>query len=129
MSRDETPRDAGFDDWIDAVAAGEASYLTCPSGHGSLPPRRTCPVCGSPELSERPLPTPGTVETHTVVHVAGPRFVDDVPYTTAIASFGPVRLTGVLRGIDPETAVGATVVPAIGESATTGDRLLVLRPA
>ena len=156
--REDAPRDEGYDDWLDAVAAGEAFYLECPEGHGRLPPRRVCPACGSTDLETRPLPETGVVETLTTVHVAGPNFADDAPYATAIASFGPVRLTGVLRGIDPEevtTAIGesgeatregeaatrqgeeatgqgeeetATAVEAaVGESETTGERLLVLR--
>ncbi|MFB6131323.1 MAG: Zn-ribbon domain-containing OB-fold protein [Salinigranum sp.] len=123
-------RDAGFDDWLDAVTDGEGYYLACPEGHGALPPRRVCPECGSTDLEARPLPDRGTVETFTEVHVAGPEFAADAPYVTAIASFGPVRLTGVLRGLSAaDVAVGATVEPGVDESETTGERLLVLRPA
>ena len=131
--REETPRDGGYDDWLDAVATGEAYYLACPAGHGWLPPRRVCPTCGSTDLERRALAETGTVETVTTVHVAAPNFADDVPYATAIASFGPVRLTGVVRGGDAggesEAAeTGAEVEAAVGESETTGERLLVLRP-
>jgi hypothetical protein len=124
-----TARDAGYDDWLDAVAAGDGYYLACPDGHGWLPPRRVCPACGATDLDERPLPPEGTVETFTTVHVAGPNFERDVPYVTAIASFGPVRLTGVLRGVDPaDVETGTSVVASTGESETTGERLLELRP-
>lgn len=123
-------RDAGFDDFLDAIAAGEGYYLECSDGHGSLPPRRACPRCGDTELAERPLDDRGEVVTFTLVHVATPQFDDDVPYVTAIADFGPVRLTGIVRGTEPEAVeLGQAVEPAVEESATTGERLLVLRPA
>lgn len=132
--------DEGYDEWLAAVAAGEAHYLACPEGHGWLPPRRICPRCGSTDLTETPLPDRGEIETFTVVHVAGPRFVDDAPYVTAVASFGPVRVTGVLRGVDPAAVDGDSTDPAriepglaveldVGETATTGERVVVLRPA
>ncbi|ESS04735.1 MAG: putative nucleic-acid-binding protein containing a Zn-ribbon [uncultured archaeon A07HR67] len=104
-----TARDAGYDEWVDALADGRGYALVCPEGHGSLPPRRTCPECGATTFSEEPLPERGTVETVTVVHVPPPQFADDAPYATAIAAFGPVRLTGVLRGVD------------VGEKELSGD--------
>jgi Predicted nucleic-acid-binding protein containing a Zn-ribbon len=104
-----TTRDAGYDEWVDALADGRGYALVCPEGHGSLPPRRTCPECGATTFSEEPLPERGTVETVTVVHVPPPQFADDAPYATAIAAFGPVRLTGVLRGVD------------VGEKELSGD--------
>lgn len=125
----EPVRDAGFDDWLDGLAADEGTYLACPKGHGSLPPRRVCPICGSPDLTEEPLPDAGEVLTYTVVHVGAPDFADEAPYATAIADFGPVRLTGVVRGVDPDdVAVGATVVPAVGSNPSTGERMVVLQP-
>jgi len=120
-------RDAGYDDLLDAIEADEPYYLACPADHGSLPPRRVCPDCGATDLEERPLPEDGTVVTHTVVRVAAPAFEGDVPYVTAIADFGPVRLTGLLRDIRPEEAeTGVAVAPDTGENAA-GDRVLVLR--
>ena len=123
--------DEGYDDLLDAVEAGEPYYLECANGHGLLPPRRICPRCGSRELAERALPEAGEIVTSTVVRVATPQFADDVPYVTAIADFGPVSLTGQLRGVEPDPeAVEAveTVGVGIGESATTGQRLLVFEP-
>lgn len=111
---------AGYDEWLDAIAEGEAYFLECGNGHGSLPPRRICPECGETDLEATPLPEAGTVETYTVVHVAAPSFADDTPYTTAVAEFGSVRLTGVADDVE----VGTEVSVSIGESETTGDRLL-----
>jgi len=68
-----------------------------------------CPECGSATLSEEALAETGTVETYSVVHVAGPQFADDTPYVNAIADFGPVRLTGVLRGLIPRPTPSRSV--------------------
>ena len=122
-------RDAGFDEFVEAIDDGEGYYLACPDGHGSLPPRRICPECGAHDLTERPLPDGGTIDTYTVVHVGTPAFEADTPYVTAVASFGPVRLTGIVRGIDAdEVSVGIPVGVTVEERATTGDPVLVFRP-
>ncbi|WP_299330919.1 Zn-ribbon domain-containing OB-fold protein [Haloplanus sp.] len=120
--------DAGYDEWLDAVGENEGYYLECPEGHGALPPRRVCPECAAADLDRAALPESGTVETFTVCHVAGPSFADEEPYVTAIAEFGPVRLTGVVRGTDPEDVTVDTPVEADkGTNETTGEGLLVLR--
>jgi uncharacterized OB-fold protein len=120
--------DAGYDEWLDAVGEGEGYYLECPEGHGSLPPRRVCPECAAADLDRTDLPESGTIETFTVCHVAGPSFADEQPYVTAIAEFGPVRLTGVVRGTDPDdVSVGAPVEVGKGTNETTGEDLLILR--
>jgi uncharacterized OB-fold protein len=120
--------DAGYDEWLDAIDDGEGYYLECPEGHGSLPPRRVCPHCSSTELDRAELPATGTIETFTICYVGGPDFDEEEPYATAIADFGGVRLTGVVRGTDPENVtVGAPVEARVGTNRTTGDDLLVLR--
>ncbi|MFB6073686.1 MAG: Zn-ribbon domain-containing OB-fold protein [Haloarculaceae archaeon] len=125
----ERARDGGYDDWLDAVADGEGYYLACNEGHGSLPPRRVCPDCHGRELHEEPLPGAGEVVTHTTIHVPTPQFEDDAPYVTAIADFGPVQVTGMVRGIDPADVERGTVVGlSVGERVTTGDRAVVLEP-
>lgn len=121
---------AGYDEWLAALMDDEGYALVCPEGHGSLPPRRVCPDCGSTALSEDPLAETGTVETYSVVHVAGPRFADDTPYVNAVVDFGSVRLTGVLRGAEPDAvAVGDRVAVAVEERATDAEPLVVFRPA
>jgi len=125
---DEEVRDDGFDDWLDAIAADEAYYLECPSGHGSLPPRLVCPDCGATDLSESPLADVGEVVTYTVVHVGTDAFDGQTPYVVAIAEFGDVRITGLVRGIDPDDVeIGAPVEVTVGENPTTGDRVVVHR--
>ena len=118
-------RDAGYDDLLDAVEAGEGYYLECSSGHGSLSPRRVCPVCGERDPAETPLPETGTVVTFTVVHVPTPQFEGEAPYVTAIAEFGPVRLTGLFVDVDPAAVeTGVTVRPAVRETDDDGRRLV-----
>lgn len=121
--------DAGYDEWTEAILAGEGYYLACPEGHGSLPPRRVCPHCGSPDLAEEALPETGEIETFTVMHVGAPTFVDDIPYVTAVVDFGPVRLTGVVDADADSVAVGDTVTADMDVTETTGDDVLVFRPA
>lgn len=129
MTDDGPTRDGAYEDWLDTVADGEGFFLACENGHRWLPPRRVCPDCGSTTLSEEPLPDTGTVETFTVVHVATPRFAEDAPYATAVADFGDVRLTGVVRGPDPDKVeTGLTVEPDTDRRKTDNGRLLVLRP-
>ena len=130
MSDDESrTRDAGFDEWLDAAEAGEAYYLECTNGHGSLPPRRVCPDCGSTDLAETPLPESGEVATFTVTHVPTPSFAEDAPYATAIANFGPVRITGQVVDLDVEAVeTGLPVEPIVHVSETTGERLIGFRP-
>ena len=122
-------RNAGYDDWLDAVEDGEGYFLKCENGHGSLPPRRACPTCGSQALVEEPLPGSGEIETFTVIRVATPDFTEDTPYVTAVASFDPARLTGQIRGAEiDEVEVGMTVAADVGRTATTGERVLVFEP-
>ena len=130
MTEHITEQPATYDEWLDAIENGEAFYLESPAGHGSLPPRRVCPHSGSTELSQEPLPEMGTIETYTVVHVAAEKFNDDTPYVSAVVDFGPVALTGILRGVDPEAvAVGDEVTVTVEPRETTDDRLVVFRPA
>lgn len=122
-------RDAGYDDFLDAVGDGDGYYLECPNEHGSLPPRRACPQCGATTLHEETFPPVGMVETYTIINVATPQLADDTPYVTAIADFGPVQVTAILRGIDPNAVeTGLPVSLTVETTETTGNRTLVVRP-
>jgi uncharacterized OB-fold protein len=121
---DPSVRDAGYDDFLDALADGDGYYLECENGHGSLPPRRVCPQCDSRELVQTALPETGTIDSYTVVHVAAPSFVDDAPYAVAVADFGAVRLTGQVQSALDAVETGLRVAPGVGETETTGERLL-----
>jgi hypothetical protein len=57
--------------------------------------------------------------------VPTPQFSDDSPYVTAIASFGPVTITGQLRDVDPDDVeLGQSVSLTVATSETTGDRVI-----
>lgn len=120
-------RHDGYDDLLDAIEEDSGYYLACPNGHGTVPPRRVCPDCGSRELTEQPLPETGEILVATTISVSGPQFSEDTPYVTAIAEFGDVRLTGLARGADEEPTPGDTVTIEVGETATENDRVLVFR--
>jgi hypothetical protein len=129
MSDAESVADAGFDEWLDAAEDGEAYALECANGHGSLPPRRVCPDCGSTDLEEVALPETGAVQTFTVTHVPTPAFEEDAPYATAIADFGSVGITGQVIGVDPgDVETGMTVELEITVSETTGERVIGFQP-
>jgi uncharacterized OB-fold protein len=124
----ETARDGEYDELLDAIAEGRGYYVRCANGHGSLPPRRVCPHCGSRDLADEPLPAAGTVVTYTVVSVPTPQFSEDAPYVTAIAEFGDAKVTGLLRGADPDDLeTGLPVEVTVEETETTGDRAIVFR--
>ncbi|MEF8790874.1 MAG: OB-fold domain-containing protein [Haloarculaceae archaeon] len=126
MSREY--RDAGYDDFLDALDDGEGYYLAGPDGDGFLPPREVHPRTGEP-LSEAPLPDAGEVVTFTRTEVAAPQLDEDAPYVVAVAAFGPVRLTGQLRDVDPtDVEPGMPVEAGVGETVTTGERIVVFRP-
>jgi uncharacterized OB-fold protein len=125
----ETPLNGEYDDWLDAIEDGDGYYVECEAGHGWLPPRSVCPDCGSRTLHDEPLPDSGEIATHTTITVATPQFEDDAPYVTAIADFGPVSITGLVRGVDPEdVSMGDVVGIEVGERETTGERAVVFRP-
>lgn len=125
----ENAPDGEYDAWLDNIETDGRYYIECENGHGWLPPRHVCPDCGSRELTDEPLPDSGTIATHTTITVATPQFEDDVPYVTAIADFGPVSITGIVRGVDPaDVVIGDVVGIEVGERETTGDRAVVLRP-
>lgn len=123
----DEPRDAGYDDFLDALEDGEPYYLETPSGNGWLPPRRIDPETGEREFFEKPLPETGEILTSTTTYVAGPAFAEDAPFVVAVADFGPVRITGQLRGIDNEDVeIGQEVSIGVGTS-EKGERLVVFK--
>lgn len=124
---DET-RDAGYDDFLDALAAGEPYYLETPSGNGWLPPRQIDPETGEREFTEQPLPETGEILTSTTTYVAGPSFAEDAPFVVAVVDFGPVRITGQVRGLDhDDVEIGQEVSIDVGWS-ENDERLVVFEP-
>jgi uncharacterized OB-fold protein len=126
---DETARDGGYDDFLDALDAGDGYGLVCANGHGWVPPRRVCPRCGSREFSKTDLPDTGRVIARTTIHVAAPQFGDDTPYVLAIVDLGPLSVTGQ---IDTDGSAdiprGLEVSPTVMESVTDGGRFLGFEP-
>jgi uncharacterized OB-fold protein len=121
-------RDAGYDDFLDAVEDGDPYYLESPDGEAYLPPTERDPATGSTALTEQSLPDTGEILTHTTTNVATPQFADDAPFVVALASFGPVTLTGQLRDIDPAAAeIGQSVELGVERSETRDERVLVFR--
>ena len=122
-------RDAGYDDFLNAAEAGEPYYLAGEGG-GWLPPRTVDPTTGDADLEERELPTTGEILTYTVVNVSGPSFADDTPYVVAVAEFGPVNVTGQVRGMDhDEVDIGQAVTLGVGRNETADERVIVFEPA
>lgn len=122
-------RDNGYDDWFDAVEEGEPYYLESPSGNGWLPPREIDPETGERELEEVELPDVGEIESFTRIEVATPQFADDAPFVVAVASFGPVRMTGQLRDVDEDDVeIGMPVEIGVERTETRDERVLVFRP-
>lgn len=129
MSDDETPRDGAYDDLLDAMEDGEGYYLASSEGRGWLPPQAVDPSSGETDLTEKPLPEEGAVETYTVINVATPDFADDAPFALAIVDMGPVKLTGQIRGVDPtDVEIGMTVEPTVVRAETTGERFVGFEP-
>ena len=112
-------REDGYDDLLDAIESNTGYYLSCPAGHGSLPPRQVCPTCGDDDLSTEPLPDTGTVVTFTEIAVPAPAFTGQTP-VVVIADFGPVRLTGRLVDDADALEVGSEVVPTVASSPDGG---------
>jgi len=125
----DEPRDAGYDDFLDAVEEGEPYYLDGSNGEGWLPPRLRDPRTGERGLEEAAMPEAGEILTMTTTYVAGPDFADDAPYVVAIVDFGPVQLTGQVRGVDPDgVEIGDTVELDVDRTETTGERVITFRP-
>ena len=125
----EDVRDVGYDDFLDAVEAGEPYYLESPSENGWLPPKTVDPETGEQELVEKDLPTTGEVLTYTITNVAGPSFADDTPYVVAVAEFGPVNITGQVRGMDhDDVEIGQEVELSVGRNETADERVVVFEP-
>ncbi|KOX93089.1 nucleic acid-binding protein [Haloarcula rubripromontorii] len=125
----ESAQDGEYDAWLDSIESDDGYYLECSNGHGWLPPRRVCPRCHDQDLARVDLPESGEIASYTTITVPTPQFEDDAPYVTAIADFGPVSVTGLVRGVDPDdVAIGDVVGLDVGERVTTGERVVVFRP-
>jgi uncharacterized OB-fold protein len=80
-------------------------------GEVVTPPRAVCPACRGRELEPHTVSDHGEVLTYTVIRVAGPGFVHEVPYVlAAIALDGGGRITCQLTDlVDEEPRIGLRV--------------------
>ena len=121
----EIVRETGYDDWLDALEAGDGYYLRGEGG-ATVPPA----VTGGDDLECEPLPETGSIESKTVIRVPHPDFGADAPYAIAIVDFGPVTLTGQVTGIDPEDVeTGLAVEATVLECDSSGKRFVAFCPA
>lgn len=119
-----------FDAFVNALADGNGFYFECVNGHAFLPPRRVCPDCGESAFERRSLPGRGELESYTTIRVPAPQFEADAPYVLAVASIGPISLTGRLESVDPdgdEIEIGLPVSVNVREN-DDGDPLVVFEP-
>jgi uncharacterized OB-fold protein len=66
-----------------------------------FPPRLVCNKCRGREFTKTILPTSGTLETYTVIHVPPSGFGDETPYAVGIVEMGEnVRVTGQIVDCD-----------------------------
>lgn len=58
MSDFERARDAGFDDWLDAIEDDKAYYLECENGHATSHPVRSVRTVAPRTSQRRSFPNP-----------------------------------------------------------------------
>lgn len=82
--------------YLEASESGVIIGLRCENGHVTVPPRRTCSICGSNNLNETRLSGAGRLVSFTTVYAKSAEFPIEVPY-----NLGLVRLEegGNLLGI------------------------------
>ena len=113
-----------------------AHCSSCDTLH--LPPRIFCPNCNSKNTDWTQLSGEGTIRSFTVIHIAGTKYSEDVPYIVAIVALkeGPsacVRLVGVDPLKPEDIHVGDPVIADFEEipGLTTEEKTmrLIFRPA
>lgn len=103
-----------------------------------LPPRMLCPNCLNKKTVWNELSGHGSLQSFTVIHIAGTSYAEDVPYIVAVVELteGP-SVTSRLVGVDPmkpeEIHVGDAVVANFEEvprrAPDQRQMRLVFRPA
>jgi len=86
------------DSFYECGRRGKLMGLECESGHMVVPPRRSCPSCGSTNLEERELSGKGTIVSFTEIFVKSQEFPIATPYVLALVQ--PIeggRILGVLE--------------------------------
>lgn len=93
------------------LAEGKVLALRCEAcGKLSLPPKLSCPSCGSKSLSRAELPGEGRVVSYSIVHVAPVKFAEIAPYAVALVELeGGLVVPGMVRGDPSRVVVGLKV--------------------
>jgi hypothetical protein len=121
---------AWYEEFADAVAAGEGEYLACEScGETALPPRELCPACGSASLARRTFSDRGTVLSFTEISVTIPKFHGETPYTVLLVEMDEgIALSGQLREASAgDVAIGDEVEVGV-ETREGGPDVFTFRP-
>jgi Predicted nucleic-acid-binding protein containing a Zn-ribbon len=108
-----------YDEWQTALAAGDLLGVACRCGAVAATPKRACPACGSRDLTQRALPTAGTVYSETTIAV--PPAGHD-PGVVAVVDLGPTRLLGRVTSPVPDDDAGDTDG---GVAIEIGDRVVL----
>ena len=89
--------------YMSLINEGKLCAAECSGCHELvLPPRLFCPSCNSRTSNWKVLSGKGTLRSFTVIHIAGTRYADDVPYIVAIVELeeGP-SICARLVDVDP----------------------------
>lgn len=77
---------------------GSLTGLRCKEGHVTVPPRHSCRICGSEELTVVQLSGRGTISSFTEVYSKSKEFPLETPYTLALVTLEEGgNLMGVLK--------------------------------
>ena len=85
--------------YAEGARSGKLLALRCEKGHVTLPPRHSCVVCQSLDLSSTELSGHGRILEYTEVHSKSKDFPLEAPYLLALAKLdeGP-NLLGIVGG-------------------------------
>lgn len=99
------------DSFFESARNGKLIGLKCELGHITVPPRHSCRVCLSQNLTSVELSARGEIVSFTDVYVKSKEFPVDTPYTLALVRLEQGgNLLGVLRGFQSPVRNGTRVV-------------------
>jgi uncharacterized OB-fold protein len=111
------------DSFYEVARQGKLVGLVCPSGHATVPPRRTCLVCSSADLEVKQLSGKGRIRSWTEVFVKSKEFPIDTPYLLAIVELNEGgKLLGVVDEKPSSNLVEGTSVKVEFREVVKGDK-------